>query len=235
VFAEKRRGAFTEALKVNTPSPTKPTPAKKPKADVESYQLFGLGVVLPEACGNSITEGEPGKSDRRSAPVVLVSGSIDDQVVSPTSSRVSASGWEEHPQADSPKRRAEGKGKGARSLDFGKVIIEAAVSSSSGTAARDIADVGSSSGVTGRPSPSRTEYYRIDSENLDREAELLRVIARKEEDAVRSRGELEEPRRLLESLAAEKDKEISLLRNAIAIQRSMQTDLSSESEAYLRR
>ena len=81
--AEKRRGAFTEALKVNTPSPTKPTPAKKPKAEAESYQLLGLDVVLPEACGNSVTEGELGKSDRRSAPVVLVSGSIDDQVVRP--------------------------------------------------------------------------------------------------------------------------------------------------------
>jgi len=37
IGAEKRRGAFSEALKNNTPSPTKPTPAKKSKSDAESY------------------------------------------------------------------------------------------------------------------------------------------------------------------------------------------------------
>ena len=67
IVAEKRRGAFTEALKSNTPSPTKPTPAKKSKSDADSY-LDDVFDNIPDARGNIAAECEPGKSDQRSSP-----------------------------------------------------------------------------------------------------------------------------------------------------------------------
>ena len=63
VAAEKRRGAFSEALKSNTPSPTKPTPAKKSKSDAEGYFDDDF-VVDSDARGNDVVEYESGKAIR---------------------------------------------------------------------------------------------------------------------------------------------------------------------------
>ena len=63
IAAEKRRGAFSEALKSNTSSPTKPTPAKKSKSDAEGY-LDDDFVIDSDARGNGVVEYESGKAIR---------------------------------------------------------------------------------------------------------------------------------------------------------------------------
>ena len=138
-----------------------------------------------------------------------------------SSSKASASvkGWEEHPRVDSLKRRAEAKGKSVRVLESGSASGSAAVGSLEGsvhprylTASVD-PDIAACKGYISVPnsrmvSATSAEPSVVTSKSPDREsflvqqkAEHVRLLLQKEEQAVRTRCELEEARILIETQA----------------------------------
>ena len=232
IVAEKRRGAFTEALKSNTPSPTKPTPAKKSKSDADSY-LDDVFDNIPDARGNFAAEYEPGKSDQRSSPAGAY-GLKDDREFLASPTYVSANGWDGPSSSDGVQRLTGGKGKGTRALNFENAVSnDATGGSSSGANANDIANISSTlGGAMSSPLSSKTQYFRIDSENLDLEGELRREMSRKEEEAQKSRGELEAKyRAMLSSLSDEKDMHIASLCREIDLQRTINADSREEANS----
>ena len=165
IAVEKRRGAFSEALtKSNPSSPTKPTPAKKSKPDADGY-LDEFFVVDSDARGDGVVEYESGKSDQADPAGVV--GLKDDQRLSSPSTSVSANEGVRSSSSAGMVRTTTGKGRGNNASSSRSYASHDAIGGASSDANAIDANISSSSGgALSSPSTSKTQYFRIDSENL---------------------------------------------------------------------